>query len=180
MVTLLESKLNSLPEEITSKYPPLVHCALNEINPEINMIGANVSLSSNNIGGSSNNHEAVNKENAAVSQNTQTIQVESNSGDISTENKESKENQEKYSEENKTESIPEPIEETPEQKLKSFIEQNNSEDLERLLKMLKFGIQEQAVLQKARLTGFDMELVKVNKFLSVYLFSFFIFLNFRL
>ena len=35
MVTMLESKLNSLPEEITSKYPPLVFCSLNDVNPII-------------------------------------------------------------------------------------------------------------------------------------------------
>ena len=35
MVSLLEFKLNSLPPEITSKYPPLTYSCLNDINPQI-------------------------------------------------------------------------------------------------------------------------------------------------
>lgn len=151
MVTLLESKLNSLPTDITSKYPPLVHCSLNEINPEINLIGLNSNLLQENSS----------KEIKEISNppQIQVIPVENVNSEISPENKD-----EKLIEQNKIEPIepiPEPIEETPEQKLKSFVDQNHSEDLERLLKMLKFGIQEPAVLQKARLTGFDMEIVKV-------------------
>ena len=33
MVTLLETKLNSLPPEITNNYPPLVHQSINDVNP---------------------------------------------------------------------------------------------------------------------------------------------------
>ena len=33
MVSLLETKLNSLPSEITNNYPPLVHKSINDLNP---------------------------------------------------------------------------------------------------------------------------------------------------
>lgn len=44
MLGLLESKLNSLPQEITNGYPELMHISLNDINPEI----AKINSSSNN------------------------------------------------------------------------------------------------------------------------------------
>ncbi len=37
MVTLLESKLNSLPSEITSKYPELGHAVLPDVQPDVNV-----------------------------------------------------------------------------------------------------------------------------------------------
>ena len=37
MVTLLESKLNSLPPEITSKYPELGHAVILEVKPDVNI-----------------------------------------------------------------------------------------------------------------------------------------------
>jgi hypothetical protein len=37
MTTLLESKLNSLPPEITSSYPQLQQCSLDDVNPVINI-----------------------------------------------------------------------------------------------------------------------------------------------
>ena len=38
MITLLESKLNSLPPEITSTYPQLQQCNLDDVNPVINIV----------------------------------------------------------------------------------------------------------------------------------------------
>ena len=43
MITLLESKLNSLPPEITSTYPQLQQCNLDDVNPVINIVPVSVS-----------------------------------------------------------------------------------------------------------------------------------------
>ena len=45
MVTLLESKLNSLPIEITSKYPELGHAYIPEVKPDVNL---NLNLDNSN------------------------------------------------------------------------------------------------------------------------------------
>ena len=42
MTTLLEAKLNSLPEKITSTYPQLQQCNLDDVNPIINTNPVNV------------------------------------------------------------------------------------------------------------------------------------------
>lgn len=138
MVTLLEAKLNSLPPEITSKYPDLTYCSLNDINPVINPTTTQV--------------EATKPVEPIVE-----VQSENKNGENLNNNIE-------YIENNNP-SIPEPVlevEETPEQKLKNFLEKENSEDLQNMHKMLKFGIPEQAVRQKAMITDFDPELLTVS------------------
>ena len=47
MTTLLESKLNSLPEEITSTYPPLTQCNLDDMIPTVNI--APLANTNNNV-----------------------------------------------------------------------------------------------------------------------------------
>ncbi len=135
MVSLLESKLYSLPPEITSKYPPLTYSSLNDINPQI---------SSTNI--------------------------------YEIKNSEVKPEIPQQPAENKKEEIPkveeivemvEVVEETPEQKLRKFLDENNSDGLDNIYKMLKFGIPEQAVLQKARFVGLEPDIVNVRKYIYV-------------
>ena len=162
MVTLLESKLNSLPPEITSKYPPLFHCSLNEINPEINsentvVVVSNSTTNINIVQENTQNNQNKEKE-AEVRVNNNNSNTENNTVAVE-DNVSTNANPEANA--NQAANV-EPIEETPEQKLKSFIENNPNEDLEGLLKMLKYGIPEQAVLQKARLKGSDIETTKVK------------------
>ena len=58
------------------------------------------------------------------------------------------------------------VEQTPEQKLNRLLEENNSEGIQSLYKMMKFSIPEQAVLQKARIVGIDEKLVHVRIFFN--------------
>jgi len=133
MVSLLESKLYSLPPDITSKYPQLNYYSLNDINPQI---------SSTNI------YEIKKNEvKAEIPQQT---------------------TEDKKIELAKVEEILENVvytEESPEQKLRKFLEENNSDGLENIYKMLKFGISEQAVLQKARFVGIEPDIVSVKQIL---------------
>lgn len=129
MVSLLESKLYSLPPEITSKYPPITYSSLNDINPHI--------LSTNEYDVKNNEvKQEVNPQ--PVEKNTQEIRVE------------------------KVEEKVQVVEETPDQKLKRFLEENNNDGVQNIYKMLKFGIPEQAVLQKARLVGVEIDVVNVS------------------
>lgn len=52
MLSLLESKLNSLPPEITNSYPELIHISLNDVNPEI--VKINPALNNNNNNNNAN------------------------------------------------------------------------------------------------------------------------------
>jgi hypothetical protein len=133
MVTLLESKLNSLPEEVTSKYPPLQHVSLNDINPEIVPIMYNQSQARKSI------------------------------KNVSAEQEQNQLNQSNQQEENppiQEEKKEEVVEETNEQKLRRFIDENNPEEMETFYKMLKMGIPEPAVLQKAKFNKFPENLVQ--------------------
>jgi len=140
MVKLLESKLNSLPPEITSTFPSLTHCSLNDINPEISLTVAVVEVKKEEI-------KSTEPEFQPVAKNDPAIAIEnSNNSNIQNSNPE--------------------VEQTPDEKLKKFMETNNSENLENFLKMMKYGIHSQAVIQKALMTGFDMSLL--NSLLELY------------
>lgn len=145
MVTLLESKLNSLPPQITSKYPSLVHYSINDINPEIvtnkpiEKINEKVE---NNV---QNNVQKV--ENVENNNNTNTNNTEQNNA-----------------ENEATEKVEENI--SPELKnLNNLLEENPS--LQNFYINLKNGIPEQAIIQRAVMSGFkDMDLIKVKYFLN--------------
>ena len=130
MVSLLESKLYSLPPDVTSKYPQLNYYSLNDINPQIS---------------STNVYEI--KKNEVKAEIPPQI------------------TEDKKIEPPKVEDIVENVvkaEESPEQKLIKFLEENNSDGLENIYKMLKFGIPQQAVLQKARFVGIEPDIVNVK------------------
>ena len=134
MVSLLESKLYSLPSEITTKYPPLTYYSLNDINPQI--LSTNIyEIKSNEVKDQVNPQPVENKTEEIEKPNEIVVKIE-----------------EKV----------EVIEETPEKKLKGFLEENNSDKVQNIYKMLKFGIPEQAVLQKARFTGIELNVVNVR------------------
>lgn len=157
MVTLLEYKLNSLPEPVTSKYPALVHLSLTDINPEIVPIIYNNS----NVNASNINNPTQNQ--------TNTI---NNPNPVPEENVVNKEQANSQIEENKeavVEPVAESVELTAEQKLNAFLEENKSQNLDRLFKMVKVGIPEAGVLQKAQIMGFDINLTNVLIFIFNFL-----------
>jgi hypothetical protein len=132
MVTLLETKLNSLPPEITSNYPPLVHQTINDVNPIFVTKPDNpVNLPVNNIP----QPPSVNI--VTTPQNTDTIAPENI----------------EQPEEKKVE------DDSPESQLRILLEENPN--LDKFHKMLKYGIPTIAVEQKAKFEGTESEVIAV-------------------
>ena len=112
MLSLLESKLNSLPPEITNSYPELIHISLNDVNPEI--VKINPALKNNNNNNNSNSFKGF-----------------ENSG-----NPRAIENVENQGAEAPKEEVQEVISEpTAQEKLTKFVEEN--EDITTYYNMLK-------------------------------------------
>ena len=134
MVTLLESKLNSLPTEITSKYPELGHAVILEVKPDININQNNIN-NQNNQNNNQNNNQSNKNDNQ---NNTQT----------------------KLQEEEAPVAIVEEVKEDPVSIFNAFIEENP--EYETYYKMVKFKIPLMAVEQKAQREGVDIEMVRVS------------------
>ena len=135
MTTLFESKLESLPDEIKSTFPPLQPCNLDDVNPTFSLSNVNPSIQQGNNQAQA---ESENQENQA------------NQGE---ENKEGNNDEEKKGEE-----AEEQKELTPEEELNKFLEEH--EDLRQMNKMLKLGIPSYGVMQKAQINGYDIDLVQ--------------------
>ena len=143
MTTLFESKLESLPDEIKSTFPPLQPCNLDDVNPTFSASNLNPSIQQGNNPAQAQNENQENKENQ-----------ENQEG----ENKEG-ENKEGNNEEEKKEEQPEEEKElTPEDELNKFLDEH--EDLKQMYRMLKLGVPSFGVMQKAQMNGFDIDLVQ--------------------
>ena len=140
MTTLFESKLESLPDEIKSTFPPLQPCNLDDVNP-------NFSANVNPI-----------------------IQDEKKEEENQEQNKENQENQEEdkkeennNEEEKKEETGAEGGEEgdngemNPQQELDKFLAEHG--ELQNIYKMLKLGVPSEGVIQKAKLNQLNMDLI---------------------
>ena len=135
MTTLFESKLESLPDEIKSTFPPLQPCNLDDVNPSFSASNVNPSIQQGNNPAQAQNENQENKENQEG------------------------ENKEGNNEEEKKEEQPEEEKElTPEDELNKFLEEH--EDLRQMYKMLKLGVPSFGVMQKAQMNGFDVDLVQ--------------------
>ena len=132
MTTLFEAKLESLPDEIKSTYPPLQQCNLDDVNPIF----------------------SVNSIPNIQSSEQKPVQNEELQNENKGEGEEKKEEENK--EEEKKEGEEEPKELTPQEELDQFLE--NNEDYRQLYKMLKIGVTVRQVEQKARLNGYDMDI----------------------
>ena len=138
MTTLFESKLESLPDEIKSTFPPLQPCNLDDVNPTFSASNLNPSIQQGNNPAQAQNENQENKENQ--------------------ENQEG-ENKEGNNEEEKKEEQPEEEKElTPEDELNKFLDEH--EDLKQMYRMLKLGVPSFGVMQKAQMNGFDIDLVQ--------------------
>ena len=140
MTSLFESKLESLPEEIKSTFPPLQPCNLDDVNP-------NFSSNDNNM-------------NIKQEQNEEEVQVQNQ--------EEEKKEEEIQEEEKKEEIVEEQVEMSPEEELNKFLEQHS--ELQNLYKMLKLGVPVIAVTQKAQINQMNMDLVNelIDKAKKVY------------
>ena len=128
MTTLFEAKLDSLPEEIKSTYPPLQQCNLDDVNP---VFSSNIQneLIQNNKEGEEKKEEGKNEEKK---------------------NEEEQKEEEQKEEEKKQEEL------TPEEELENFLKEN--EDYRRFVKQLKIGIKSYQIEQKERINGLDMDI----------------------
>ena len=135
MTTLLEAKLNSLPEKITSTYPQLNQCNLDDVNPII----LNNNESSSGPVPPSPPHEPI-----------EPSMDKNNEG----EKKENEEGQQKegLGEEGDGEGG------DPAEDLENFLKTH--EKYRNLYKMLKFGVTTMAVQQKAKANGLDLDLLE--------------------
>jgi hypothetical protein len=76
MLGLLESKLNSLPSEITKNYPDLIHISINDINPEILKINQVLTNNETNQGENQINNNQSNKvSNTDNNNNADTVNI---------------------------------------------------------------------------------------------------------
>ena len=135
MTTLFESKLESLPDEIKSTFPPLQPCNLDDVNPSFSALNVNPSIQQGNNPAQAQNENQENKENQEG------------------ENKEGNEEEEK-----KEEQPEEEKELTPEDELNKFLEEH--EDVRQMYKMLKLGVPSFGVMQKAQMNGYDINIVQ--------------------
>ena len=134
MTTLLEAKLNSLPEQITSTYPPIQECGLDDIIPVI----------INNPPPKEDNHEDKQEE----------CQSEQQQDDNKDQNGNQQVNEEQTP---KQEEVVEEL--TPQQELDKFLEEHDY--LRDTYKYLKMSIPYAQIEQKAGIKGLDVEEIKV-------------------
>ena len=134
MTTLLEAKLNSLPEKITSTYPPLEECGLDDINPVIII-----------------NPPPRQEHKKDELQNEQS-QQQQESNNNQNENQPTNEVEEQQQEE-----VVEEL--TPQQELDKFLEEHDY--LRDTHKLLKMKIPYAAIEQKAGIKGLNVEEIKV-------------------
>ena len=142
MTTLFESKLESLPDEIKSKFPPLQPCSLDDVNPNFSSNEVNNDIKQENT---NNENQGENNENQEEKKE---------------ENAEEEKKEEIAEEENK--------ELSPEEELNKFLAEHS--EVTQLFKMLKMGVPVIGVMQKAQLNQFDMDLVNelIDKAKKVY------------
>ena len=136
MTTLLESKLNSLPENITSTYPPIEEVNLDDVNPRI-INNPDPILPSVDSGS-----EPVNPDESSQKPTSGDLNVipEQKDEDNFEGQKQGEEGQEL----------------SPEAELDKFLDEHD-EEYQKLSKTLKLGVPVQAVKQKARINGMDMD-----------------------
>ena len=145
MTTLLEAKLKSLPEKITSTYPPLEPVTLPDVNPSIVPNPVPSAQDNSNQSSSSNTTGIVLGTGPSVpppppppppptlpcnGPPTQPVA-----------------------------SPPQPVELSPAEELENFLKEN--ETLRTLHAMIKVGVPTMQVSMKAKMNGFNMELVEI-------------------
>ena len=138
MTTLFEAKLESLPDEIKSTYPPLQPCSLDDVNPVFS-------------GNSSNNIQLEQKKNEQ-NKNEEVKHENENKDEEGGEKRE----EEKKDGEGEGEGGGEQNKLSPEEDLKQFLDKNIS--FQNIYKMLKVGVPVISAEQKVKINGYDMDL----------------------
>ncbi len=143
MTSLFEAKLESLPDEIKSTYPPLQECNLDDVNPVFSV-----------------NNAMENPPPSGDQKANENEQEKKEEGQNEGESKENPTEEEKKEEEGGNEAGGNAEEEnkelSPEEDLQKFLDNNDT--FRELFKMLKVGVPIIGVKQKASLNGYDMDL----------------------
>ena len=140
MTSLFEAKLESLPDEIKSTFPPLQPCNLDDVNPTFSASEVNPNINQQqNV-----ENQGQNEENQGQNEENQGQNAENQEQEKIGENAEDKKEEENQ-------------ELSPEEDLNKFLEEHS--ELQSLYKMLKFGVPIIGVTQKANSLGCDMDLV---------------------
>ena len=140
MTSLFEAKLESLPDEIKSTFPPLQPCNLDDVNPTFSASEINPNINQQqNV-----ENQGQNEENQGQNEENQGQNMENQEQEKIGENAEDKKEEENQ-------------ELSPEDDLNKFLEEHS--ELQSLYKMLKFGVPIIGVTQKANSLGCDMDLV---------------------
>ena len=143
MTSLFEAKLESLPDEIKSTYPPLQQCNLDDVNP--------VFTASANVNPPSSEQNTNQTENKEETQNENENKPEEEKNE-----EEKKEGEGEGESEGGGEEEQKQGELTPEEDLNQFLNQHN--EFQTLFRMLKVGVPIIGAKQKAQLNGLDMDL----------------------
>ena len=131
MTTLLEAKLNSLPEKITSEYPDIPVVKFDDLNPKIIQ---QTEQQMQNAQSSSQEHD----------QDHQEEEEEEAQGEEKPEEKKGEEPEEKEGEDL-----------SPEEALENFLQKH--ENFRNIYKMLKMGVPPQGVEQKVKVNALDLD-----------------------
>ena len=142
MTTLFESKLESLPDEIKSTFPPLQPCNLDDVNPSF----------------SSNENQVIQQEKKEEENQEQNQENQEQNKENQEEDKKEEKNEEEKKEETGGEEGGENVEMSPQEELDKFLAEHN--ELQNLYKMLKLGVPTVGVRQKAKMHGFNIDLVE--------------------
>ena len=141
MTSLFEAKLESLPDEIKSTYPPLQECNLDDVNPVFSVNNAIENPPSGD---------------QKANENEQEKKEEGQNEGESKENPEEEKKEEEGGNEAGGNAEEENKELSPEEDLQKFLDNNDT--FRELFKMLKVGVPIIGVKQKASLNGYDMDL----------------------
>ena len=147
MTSLFEAKLESLPDEIKSTFPPLQPCNLDDVNPTFSASEVNPNI---------NQQQNVENQGQNVENQGQNVENQGQNEENQGQNMENQE-QEKIGENAEDKKEEENQELSPEEDLNKFLEEHS--ELQSLYKMLKFGVPIIGVTQKANSLGCDMDLV---------------------
>ena len=148
MTSLFEAKLESLPDEIKSTYPPLQQCNLDDVNPVFS-----ASLNVNPPSSEQNTNETEKKE---ETQNENENKQEEQKNEEEKNEEEKKEGEGEGEGEGGGEEEQKQGDLTPEEDLNQFLNQHS--EFQTLFKMLKVGVPIIGAKQKAQLNGLDMDL----------------------
>jgi hypothetical protein len=145
MTTLLEAKLNSLPEKITSTYPPLEDCDVNPVINPFQQQSSNSNIQVVNGSGSSIPPPPPPPPMPGENQNQQSNLDQNTNNNLETEDEKEEEQQNTEGGENLS----------PAEDLDKFLKDN--ENYKNLYTMLKLGVPVAGVEQKAKMNGFNMD-----------------------